>query len=174
MKLVAVAGALAACAIAGSTGPAFGQAQGEGTVSAQVTVAAPCIRVTPAQLDFGTLGFSQSAAAPVADSRALSIENCGTGSENIFAHGDNATSTSGTTWTLEPNQPDLCSTPNRFRQRIGAGSLSIALSTQDTLIAPVPGGQTVSWTAYLVMPCTGSSGAGQTMTFPYVFTAVLG
>ena len=59
-KRLTGAGLLAACTIAASATPAFGD--GIGTVSAQVTVAAPCVQVSPAQLDFGTLGFSSTAA----------------------------------------------------------------------------------------------------------------
>lgn len=165
------AGALAACMLAAMAGPALGD--DSGTVAAQVSVAAPCITVTPAQLDFGTLGLSQSAASPTTGSRALGVENCGAGSQNVLARGTNAASTGGAAWTLEPNQGDLCSTPNRFTQRIDTGPLSIPLSVQNAPIAPVAGGQTASWNALLVMPCSGSDGAGQAMTFSYVFTAVL-
>jgi hypothetical protein len=142
-------------------------------VSASVTVAAPCIAVTPTQLVFGTLGFSQNATSSVSASRALSVTNCGTAAENVFARGTNATSTAGTTWTLEENQGDLCSTLNRFAQRIDTGTISIPLTTEDKAVASVAGGQASSLTALLVMPCVGSGGAGEVMTFSYLFTAVL-
>jgi hypothetical protein len=171
MKTRLVAGLLAACAIGASATPAFGDP--EGTVSAQVTVAAPCIQVTPAQLDFGTLGFSPNAASPLGASRGLTVTNCGSGSENVLARGTNATSTGGTTWTLEPNQGDLCSTTNRFTQRIDTGPLSLPLSTQNSSVGSVVSGQPAQWNALLVMPCAGSGGAGEIMTFSYIFTAVL-
>lgn len=171
MKKRLVAGFLVACAIAASAAPAFGDS--EGTVSAQVTVAAPCIQVSPGQLDFGTLGFSQSATSPQAATRPLDLSNCGGSSQNIFARGTNATSTGGTNWTLEPNQPDLCSTLDRFGQRIITTVASYPLSLQDTSVASLSGGQTSSVDAALVMPCVGSSGAGEVMTFSYVFTATL-
>jgi hypothetical protein len=171
MKKRLVAGLLTACAISVSAAPAFGDS--EGTVSGRVSVAAPCIEVTPAQLDFGTLGLSPNATSPVGASRPLTVTNCGTASENVFARGTNATSTAGTTWTLEPNLSDLCSTLNRFTQAIDTGPLSIGLSTANQAVASVAGGQASSLNALLVMPCVGSGGAGEVMTFSYLFTAVL-
>jgi hypothetical protein len=171
MKKRLVAGLLTACAIAASAAPAFGDP--DGTVSASVSVAAPCIEVTPAQLDFGTLGLSPNATSNVGASRPLTVTNCGTASENVFARGTNATSTAGTTWTLEPNLPDLCSTLNRFGQRVGTGGISVPLTTQNTAVASVAGGQASPLNALLVMPCVGSGGAGEVMTFSYLFTAVL-
>ncbi len=171
------AGLLAACAIAASATPAFGDEIG--TVSGQVTPAAPCIQVTPPQLDFGTLGFSPSAASPEGGSRGVSITNCGPGSQNVLAHGTYASSTQGTSWYLEPSPTDLCATTNRFGLKIDTGTRIVELSITGALgggapIEPVAAGQTAAWNALLVMPCGGSSGAGEIMTFSYVFTAVLG
>jgi hypothetical protein len=171
MKRQLVAGVLAACAISVSATPAFGDS--EGTVSASVSVAAPCLLVTPAQLDFGTLGFSPNATSPVGASRPLALANCGTARENVFASGSNATSTAGTTWILEGNPSDLCSTLNRFSQRIDTGTSSVPLTTQNTAVASVDGGLSSPLNAFVVMPCVGSGGAGEVMTFSYLFTAVL-
>jgi hypothetical protein len=40
-------------------------------------------------------------------------------------------------------------------------------------VGSVVSGQPAQWNALLVMPCAGSSGAGEIMTFSYIFTAVL-
>jgi spore coat protein U-like protein len=165
-----IAGLLMACAIAANATPAFGDS--EGTVSAQVSVAAPCIQVAPTQLDFGTLGFS-SKPTSVAASRALTATNCGA-SASLLGHGTNATSTAGTTWVLEPSGANVCSSPNRYVQRIDTGPTSIPLSTADVTLRPLAGGEAASLNAIVVMPCVGSSGAGEVMTFSYVFTALLG
>ncbi len=161
------AGLLAACAIAASATPAFGDSAG--TVLAQVTVAAPCILVTPAQFDYGTLGFSQSDSSTVFAGRVVSLTNCATALQEVLGRGTNATSTAGTTWTLEADVP-LCATPNRFQLKVAG----VSLSAQDTSVLNLSGGQTATTNAFLTMPCTGSGGAGQVMTFSYVFTAALG
>jgi hypothetical protein len=172
MKTRLLAGLVATCAVAASAAPAFGDS--EGTVTAQVSVAAPCIQATPAQLDFGSLGFSQSTTSPIAATRQLTLTSCAGGSQNVFARGTAAASPGGTAWTLEPNQGDLCSTLDRFAQRIGNDGFSYPLSLQNTSVAALPGNSADSVDAILVMPCVGSSGGGEVMTFSYLFTAVLG
>jgi hypothetical protein len=170
MKKRALAGLLATCALAAGVAPAL--AGSEGTVSAQVTVAAPCIQISPAQLDFGTLGLSQDNVNLVSGTRPVTATNCGAPS-TLFGRGSNATSTGGTTWTLTPGG-DVCPSPNNYVQRVDTGGASIALSSQNSALRALAGGGTANLGAIVVMPCAGSSGAGQIMTFSYVFTAVLG
>jgi hypothetical protein len=166
----AIGVALAIGAIALGAQPAFGD--DEGTVSAQVTVAAPCIQVTPTQLDFGTLGFSQSNANLSAGTRPVTATNCGAPT-HLLGHGSNATSTGGTTWTLDTTGDTICPDLNRYGQRIDTGPTSIPLGTQDRQLRDLAAAEAASLNAIAVMPCTGSGGAGQVMTFSYVFTAVL-
>jgi spore coat protein U-like protein len=168
----ALAAALVVSAIAVGAQPAFGD--DVGTVSAQVTVAAPCIQVSPGQLDFGTLGFSQSANNVTAGIRAVTATNCGPAG-SLLGRGTNASSTQGTSWTLDPDQSAICSTSNRYTKRIDTGPTSLPLSsTQDTALRAIAAGEAAALNAILVMPCVGSNGAGQTMTFSYIFTATLG
>ena len=171
MKARFIVGMCVACAIGVSATPAFGDP--EGTVSAQVTVAAPCIQVSPGQLDFGTLGFSTDSNSPTAASRPVTATNCGAAG-SVLARGTNATSAAGTTWTLEQEPSAQCAAPNRYMQRVSNGGASLALSaTQNTSIRALAAGEAGQLEAFVVMPCVGSSGAGQVMTFSYVFTAVL-
>ena len=163
----ATAAVIALLAVVLGAQPAFGD--DEGTVAAQVTVAAPCIQVTPAQLDFGTLGLS-SAASTSGAARPLTATNCGAAS-SLLGRGTDATSTGGASWTLVGS--DLCSAPNRYQQRVDTGPASIPLVTQDTTLRSLAAAEVANLNAIVVMPCTGSSGAGQVMTFSYVFTAVL-
>lgn len=175
MKLVVIAGVLTACAIALSAGPALGQTQGEGTVSAQVTVTviAPCIQVTPSQLDFGTEGLSPSAQNPETGVRNVTATNCG-GAASLYARGTNAASTtSGTSWTLEPNPAQVCPTPNRFSLLVANSTGSTALSSESRLIQDLASGQAQPLSAQLVMPCVGSAGAGEVMGFSYIFVAAV-
>ncbi len=168
-KRLTGAGLLAACTIAASATPAFGDEIG--TVSAQVTVAAPCVQVSPAQLDFGTLGFS-STAADVGASRPITATNCGA-SASLLGHGTNATATGGATWLIQASGTDVCSSPNRYIQRIDTGPTSIPLSLQDVTLRALAVGEAAGLNAIVVMPCAGSNGAGEVVTFSYVFTAVL-
>lgn len=170
MKTRLIAALFAACAIGASAAPAFGD--DEGTVSAQVTVAAPCIQVSPAQLDFGTLGFSSNA-ADVAASRPLTATNCGA-SASLLGHGTNATLTAGASWLLQASGTNVCASPDRYVQRIDTGPASIPLSLQDVTLRALASGEAAGLNAIVVMPCAGSNGAGEVATFSYVFTAVLG
>lgn len=170
MTARALVGLVVGCAIALSAAPAFGDS--EGTVSAQVTVAGPCIQVTPASLDFGSLGFSSDSNNPTGASRSVTATNCGPAG-SVLARGSNATSTGGATWTLEVEPSALCSAPNRFMQRVSNGGASFALSaTENTSIRALGAGEAAPLDAFVIMPCAGSSGAGQVMTFSYLFTAV--
>ena len=165
VTVLAIAGALAA-----SAAPAFGDPGG--TVSAQVTVAAPCIQITPSQVDFGTLGFSQNSLNLSAGTRPVTATNCGAAA-HLLGHGSNATSAGGTTWTLDATGDTICPVLNSYGQRIDTGPVSIPLATQDKNLRDLAVAEAASLNAIVVMPCTGSGGAGEVMTFSYVFTAAL-
>lgn len=166
-----LAGVLAIGLLAASSGPAFGD--DEGTVSAQVTAAAPCIQVTPATLDFGTLGFSQSQVSFASASRPLDVTNCGA-AIGLLGRGSDATSTSGAAWDLDTDGELDCPTTDRYVQRVDTGGASVPLhDTSDTNLRALGAGEVADLGAIVVMPCVGSSGAGQVMTFSYTFTAVL-
>jgi hypothetical protein len=169
MKLLVMAGVLAACAMVVSAAPVLGD--DEGTVAAQVTVAAPCIEVTPAQLDFGTLGLSASSDSPVGASRQLTATNCGAAA-SLLGRGTNATSPGGTTWTLV--EGSLCAAPNRYQEIVQMGQETTSLSTENATLRALAASEATALNAIVFMPCAGSGGAGEVMTFSYVFTAVLG
>ncbi len=171
MRTRLIVGLVAACALATSAAPALGE--DDATVTAQVSVAAPCIQVTPASLDFGTLGLSSDNANPVSAARPLVASNCGAQAW-ILGRGTNASSTGGTTWTLDSDGEMDCPATNRYVQRIDTGPVSIPLSsTQDIRLRTLAGAETANLNAIVTMPCVGSGGAGEVMTFSYVFTAVL-
>jgi hypothetical protein len=171
MKKRALAGFFAICALAAGVAPALGES--DGTVAAQVTVAAPCIQVTPAQLDFGTLAFSQDNLNVVSAARPVTVTNCGAAA-TLLGRGSNATSTGGTTWALAFDGESLCPSANNYVERVDTGATSIPLSNQSKLLRQLAAGAAASVSAIVVMPCVGSGGAGQVMTFSYVFTAALG
>jgi hypothetical protein len=145
-----------------------------GAVSAKVTVASPCITITDS-LDFGVKAFSKTWAPPdSAFGTSSSYANCSAGSENVSFRGTDAKSqTSSATWTLVGYTPN-CGT-NQYLLTVakqGASSGDYALKT-DQPLETAAAGATRTLNLGLVMPCTGSSGAGETMTLQYIFTAAL-
>lgn len=144
-----------------------------GTVDAQVTVATPCILVSPSTLDFGTLPFttlSNQGYAP----RAIQIENCGTSQEQLFGRGTDATANAVTVWTLSDTEPcngGLNEYFLRARDNSNTGPF-VALTTVDQPLEVVGSGNlALTNELQLVMPCAGSDGVGEVVTFQAVFTA---
>lgn len=167
--LVLAAAGAAACVV-----PAFGA--GGGSVNAKVVVAAPCITVGPSTgVDFGTAGFA-TATAPVlkAGSPKISVTNCSGVTENLYARGTDATSsTSSATWTLY-----VCCLPgqNLYMLRIFTTTptaRSMTLSKISDLFRAEAPGASETLSSELRMPLTGSAGAGETMTMQVLFTAAL-
>jgi hypothetical protein len=153
------------------TAAAFGA--DTGTVDAKVTVAAPCITVSTLTLDFGALPLSGLG------NKAVGYTNCGSVDEKIFGKGSDASGGSAS-WTLSSafvggascgsgsptNQYSLTS-------YIGnTGSPYTVLNKTDQLLETVTAGATGTRDRVAIsMPCSGSSGAGETMTFTLTFTA---
>jgi hypothetical protein len=102
----------------------------------------------------------------------VTVTNCGAAA-TLLGRGSNATSTGGTTWAPAFDGESLCPSPNNYVQRVDTGATSIPLSNQSKLLRQLAGSVAASLNAIVVMPCVGSGGAGQVMTFSYVFTAVL-
>jgi hypothetical protein len=159
--------------------PAFGA--DNGTVSASVTAGAACITLSQtAPVDFGTKDFSTSAGNSAAGQAAGSITNCATQTESILAKGTDA-SNGATTWSLvdatglpTPVNPCDLASPNTNKYFLSTfpGALStVLLSTTNKAFHSLAAGASSSLTVAVVMPCTGSSGAGQTLNFSYVYTA---
>jgi hypothetical protein len=152
-----------------------------GTVNATVTAGAACItlsQTTP--VNFGTLEFSTAAGNSASGQLAGTITNCATASESILARGTNATNPT-TTWNLvdatglaTPVNPCALASPNtnEYFQDTFTGALStVFLTTTDKALASLAAGASPLLTVGVVMPCTGSSGAGQTLNFSYIYTA---
>lgn len=153
-------------------GAAPALAADNGTVDAQVTVATPCIIVTPDFVDFGTLPFTPSAYDTRGVGTApLGYESCSGIEETVFARGSDATGTSAT-WTLSRDgYPCLNPSPNLYRLWLNAQT-SLSLSTQDQQLEVVAAGAPGTVTALNIhMPCAGSDGAGELMSLQVVFTA---
>lgn len=164
--------AIATCCFVASAVPVF--SADSGTVAASVTAATPCITVTPASVTFGTAGFSNSSTATVVDSSGtMSFTNCGSAKQRIYGRGTNATG-SGATWTLmtagSPANPCTVG-PNSYQQATFRGSTEVILTDTNTNLIDLDGGANFTVDGRIRMPCAGSSGAGTSMSFSFVYTA---
>lgn len=190
--------ATAALALAVGAVPAF--TADSGTVTVTVTAEpppAPCLLVTPAGVDFGTIPFSK----PGVRNEGYSIdrvrtESCSTGNQNVSAVGTDATGPSGS-WELgfwETDAPVFANPCEASRKNLyflgtngSTGDPSLVrdsitksprlLSDYDANNNPVPGvwqpGGVANIQLNLIMPCQGSIGAGQPMSLSITFTAIV-
>lgn len=162
---------------AGSALPVL--AADSGTVEATVTVATPCLIVTPNQVDFGTLPFSAIAGPLSSGVESVSYTNCSEASQRVYGRGTDATGGSGTeafSWTLT-SLPACGSVDNPVLNQyalVAADGVNPAtpLSLTDQQLEVVAGGAqgTVSMLG-LYMPCAGSDGVGAIVSFQAIFTA---
>lgn len=154
--------------------PAFGD--DTGTVAATVTVAAPCILLDIAQVDFGTRSFNTVSTNIFSQSPTLTATNCSGTDENILARGTDATSVGGATWTLYSAFTNPCNVgPDKYQlqyNNLGTGT-GYSLTTSDQEVATgVGAGVGHTYRLTLLMPCTGSGGAGETMNLQTILTAI--
>lgn len=160
-------------------------AQDSGTVGATLTVAdaSACLTVTQTAVSYLTaLGFSQPGSDAAAKSNPLyAIDNCGTADIDISVRGTDAAATGPGTaaWALtgDPAFTTACTTLDVYAVDVesdgGTVGLFEMLTTTDQAALSLPGGATATNISHdLWMPCEGSSGAGETMTFDVIYTAV--
>jgi hypothetical protein len=159
--------------LAASAGPVFGD--DTGTVAAQVTAATPCLLIQGStSIDFGTATFS----TPGPTGNALfknpgesTLVNCTDAGESVFARATDAAGSGGAAWSLEPNLTNPCTAgPDTFSAMAADSTGAKFLTTANSTFRTLSGGESrpIGFTMY--MPCTGSSGAGQTMSFSYIYT----
>jgi hypothetical protein len=154
--------------------PAMVAGADNGTVAAEVTVAAaeaPCIIVGP-NISYGTLEFSRPDVPASNRNANLAYTNCSPQSQRIYARGTPAVSTSsGATWQLISVTP--CAELNHYWHSVVRENSSVVpLTLEDQLIDDVaPAGAEQLHPTNLAMPCRGSAGAGETMTFSIILTA---
>lgn len=164
---------LTAAALVALLLPPAAAADSSGTVSAQVTVATPCVTVGN-NLDYGTLPFSTSDPfVSVTKSSSTSYTNCSVTSEKIYVRGTTATSTTSNAVWDKLTGTNTCNTmPNVYSHSVGDDQGGKFLTLTDQLLNPaVAAGATKTLNTNLEMPCSGSSGAGETMTFSIIVTA---
>jgi hypothetical protein len=140
-----------------------------GTVEASVTVATPCLVVTPGQIDFGTLPFSTTqisfGVAPI------SYTNCSESPERVYGRGTDASGGGSATWSL--STVPCNGTLNNYTQGVTRpGNPATFLTTTDLELETVAGNLAGAYNqASITMPCAGSDGTGSYMSFQFIFTA---
>jgi hypothetical protein len=183
-RSVLLATAALAAAMIG-TGTPVG-AQDSGTVGATLTVAdaSACVTVTQTAVSYLTaLDFSQPGSDAAAKSNPLyAIDNCGSVGIDISVRGTDATAADPAvaTWALtgDPAFTADCTTIDVYAVDVeadgGTFGLFEMLTTTDQVALTLPGGATATNIGHdLWMPCQGSSGAGETMSFDVIYTAVV-
>lgn len=142
--------------------------------------AAPCVLLDAASIDFGTLPFSTEAQLSEG-SGGVTVSSCSTGSQAIYANGTDATGDAvpAAQWALSAAGGNPCAGGvNQYGVSLGtdgSGGMpaSFQLSTlSSSWIVMQAGANVASMVAYQ-MPCTGSDGAGQTMSSLVTFLATV-
>jgi photosystem II stability/assembly factor-like uncharacterized protein len=152
--------------------PAVAQEDG-GTLTAEVTIAEAdeaCLLLSVDTLDFGMLDFDDAAS-----SDPYTVSSCSTGGQELYASGTDATGDGATPagWSLG-NDPDQRGV-DQFAVDAALDGVGTAwLATDPTLIGALAAGASAPAVHELVLPPAGSAGAGQTMSFDLLWTAVLG
>ena len=79
---------------------------------------------------------------------------------------------SGTTWDLTEGDPCAVG-QNTFGLRLSAGELSLRVGAANKAIATLSAGQSLTRNVRILMACSGSAGAGHTLTTQLVITATI-
>jgi hypothetical protein len=174
---------LGVAVLAAGAVPAF--TADSGSVVATVNVGAPpapCLTLSTSAVDFGTLPFSDPAAASTPTERAspsVHVASCSTAPEVVWLGANDATTASGGTWGIPGglNSENTCSLgPNLYLPSyatsspfLGAGRLYRSWVSLPTF-APNAG---TDLTFQIQMPCQGSVGAGETASMTFTVAATI-
>ena len=162
----------AAILVAALLSPAAASADTTAEVSAQVTAASPCVTAGDS-IDYGTLRFSTTDPwFVVSESGSTTFTNCSAAAEKIYVRGTRASSTSSdAVWQLNDSTP--CDVgPDSYSHQANDSETFIWLTGTDQLLVDnAAAGATTTMRTVLLMPCSGSVGSGDTMTFSIVITA---
>jgi hypothetical protein len=146
-----------------------------GGVDAVVSIAAAaaCLELSTSSIDFGTLtlGAEDQPATP-----AITVSNCSSFGESLFARGTNASGT-GASWSLVDNGATCADTlgVDNYRLSLAATALAgpLALATGNKPVQSLEAGEDSEHTARIHTACPGSTGAGvvMSMQIQYLVTA---
>jgi hypothetical protein len=168
---------VAALAVGAPALPVF--AADNGTVSAQVIAGGTACLTVPSSVDFGTAAFLAAGTQTVTTgSPNIAVSSCSTATETVLARGTDATAP-GVVWTLTTTAPCPLAAPTTNQYNLGlrpiggTGTTDVFLSGTNGSLGTVAANTTLTRIPIMRMPCTGSAGAGQTMSMSYVFTATV-
>jgi hypothetical protein len=141
-------------------------------VQFSVTSSGACVELSTSSIDFGSVALGQS---NVAADPAITVTNCGSLSEDVLAHGSDATAT-GATWSLAGTAENCGDTlgTDRYRLELESAGGTVSLTSANKALETLAAGDTGTHTARLFTACPGSTGAGQLMTTQITFIATTG
>ena len=198
MKGIPLAAALMIVATTFAPAALPASADESGMVNAQVTVASPCILLDETSIDYGTAAFGTSAAEvhlTPPPSSWPTFTNCSSSGEYVGIRATSAVGSSGAAWALTGliGNPCTVAPPGKNVYSVDAVGVNASgfiiakgqsgsggLKNQSKLFYAYPAGATAVLFASnqatrlltdIWMPCAGSDGAGQTMTFSFTLTA---
>jgi hypothetical protein len=175
MKRLQLIGSLVLAAALAAV-PTAARAGSSGVVPARVVVMSPCLTIEftrpgDTSIDFGVLGFGQRAGV----GNSFQVDDCAPSGEVISGRATDATSaTSNAKWSLVAG-PLACpgGAPGEYALDTAVAGVTggdVFLTTSDTVLG-LAGAGSHSGDVTLWMPCFGSDGAGEAMTFQFVYTA---
>ena len=164
MLLTCLAAGLAAAAL--SALPASGA--DSGTVNMTISVASPCLLISPDHVEFPPTSFSPSAESPrkAEGKHSHQVSNCSETTEPIFAKGTDAVGSVGAHWALV-DAPGI--DVNKYA--LDLGHQHVTRSDQAVVSGPLAPGEDRLMDLFLWMPTVGSAGSGQTMSMSLTYTA---
>jgi hypothetical protein len=146
-----------------------------GGVDAVVSIAAAaaCLELSTSTIDFGTLtlGAEDQPATP-----AITVSNCSSFGETLFARGTDASGTDAA-WSLVDNGATCADTLglDSYRLNLATAELPapLGLSTTNKTVQSLSAGEDADHVARIFTACPGSSGAGTVMSMAihYLVTA---
>lgn len=173
-KLRDIGAAVLAASIAAILASTFVTGQESGVVNATVTPQGVCLILSTDTVDYGTQPFSTDIAPSIAIAGGPQIENCGTKEIDIAASGTDA-SNGVDLWELVPTDfgtLPTCPAINEFGHGVLSSDGDVDLvNSPSSFIAGFPALALTPTDMSLVMPCSGSSGAGEPMSFSVSFMA---
>jgi hypothetical protein len=160
-----------AVAFGASAVPAF--SGDTAVVTAKISAAAPCVQVTPSAVDFGSANFSTDSAASYSKTQQVDVTNCGSSAQQLFGRANDANGPRST-WNLVTTATCPGSNTYGIREGTSAGGATNPIASDlGVLAASMASGDKRPEVLRVLMPCTGSTGGDETMTFNVTFVATL-
>jgi hypothetical protein len=151
-----------------------------GDIDATITVEGPCITLPTVPIAFGSVGFSQATSNNQDSALPVTVGLCASGQpQELYARASDATGDLTGAWALQywDGVTLICDGgTDVFGAALALGSdpTTWLSSTADALLGTTLKTQTSTFAApSVLMPCSGSTGVGETMTYTYTITAAL-